>query len=121
MANNNTVTLTGNIGSEANIHIAEEGGQEFASFSLATTDSYKDDNEEWVQMDTIWHQVLVFNPRLVQMLKSLKKGTRIELTGSLSYRTFAAALDDGSSVQKKEVTVIGRAIELKPLAKKKTA
>lgn len=117
MAYNNTITLTGNLGSEAKI--VEQDGKEFAVFSIATADSYQDDNEQWVQKETIWHDVLVFSPYVLQQVKSLKKGTRIELTGALSYRDFQVVLEDGLRVTKKEASVIAYQVELKPLPRKR--
>ena len=116
---NNTVKLTGNIGIEARI-IEQENGTRFASLSIATTDSYKDADEHWQQKETVWHRVLVFNPQVIEVLKSLKTGTRIELDGSLSYRPFNTVLDDGRSIQKQEVTIIAHKVTLKPLVKKST-
>lgn len=116
MAYNNTVTLTGDLGQEA--RILEQDGKPFAACSLATSDSYKDDKEQWVQKETIWHDVLVFAPPIVQQIKSLKQGTRVTVTGSLSYRPFITKLDDGRSVNKKEATIIAHKVELKPLVKK---
>lgn len=86
MAINNTVTLIGNMGSEADI--IETENTTFAAVSIATTDSYKDDKGEWHELATIWHNVLTFNPKLIEVLKNLKKGTRLEITGSLSYRPY---------------------------------
>lgn len=116
MAYNNTIILTGNMGAEAKI--VEQDGKTFAAFSIATTDSYLDDNEQWVQKDTRWHNVLVFFPHVIQQIKSLKKGTRLELTGSLSYRSFSTILEDGREVTKNEASVIAHKVELKPLVKK---
>ena len=64
---------------------------------------------------------LVFNPKLVELVKSLKKGTRITLTGPLSYRPFETTLEDGKTVTKKEASVIARTIEMAPLVKKPEA
>lgn len=116
MAYNNTVTLTGNMGSEAKI--IEQDDTTFAVFSLATADSYLDENEQWVQKDTIWHNVLVFSPLVIEQVKSLKQGTRLELIGFLSYRPFKTILDDGRTVIKKEASVIAQKVEMKPLPKK---
>lgn len=113
---NNTVALTGNMGAEAKI--IEQEGKTFATFSLATADSYLDDNEQWVQKETIWHKVLVFSPHVVQQVKSLKKGTRVQVYGSLSYQEFQAILEDGRTVTKKEASVVIHKVELKPLPKK---
>ncbi len=119
MALNNTATLTGNMGSEAKI--IETGNKPFATFSLATTDSYKNENEEWVQKDTIWHDILVFSPKVIEQVKAFKKGTRITITGSISYRPFETTLEDGRTVKKNEASIIAGKIEMAPLAKKPQA
>ena len=64
MALNNTVTLTGNLGSEARIIANEENT--FAAVSLATTDSYKDEQGEWHDKQTVWHNILAFSPRVIE-------------------------------------------------------
>lgn len=117
MATNNTVILTGNMGSEA--RIIETEGSRFAAFSLATTDSYKDESGQWQEKDTIWHNILTFNPRVIELVKSLKKGTRIEVTGSLSYRPFEVVTGEGELITKKETSIIAGKIEQMPLIKKK--
>ena len=116
MATNNHITLTGNMGSEARIIVNESTS--FAAFSLATTDSYKDEQDQWQDKETVWHNILLFSPRLIEMVKNLKKGTRITLTGSLSYRPFEVVNGDGEIIIKKEASIIGRQIELAPLVKK---
>jgi len=118
MAINNTVTIIGNMCSEARI-IEAEDKTTFAAFSLATTDSYKDQNDEWQNKETQWHNILVFNLRMIELVKSLKKGTRLEITGSLSYRPFEVVSGDGEVFTKKEVSIIASKVEMAPLAKKK--
>jgi single-stranded DNA-binding protein len=116
MAINNTVILTGNLGAEADI--IETENTTFAAIRLATTDSYK--NEEtgkWEELDTIWHNLIAFNPRVIEVLKSLKTGTRIEVTGSLSYRPYKV-MSNGKEITKKEASVIIRKVEMAPLPKK---
>ncbi len=116
MAFNNTVTLIGNLGSEA--RILEKDGRRFAAFSIATVDSFQDSSGDWQSKPTVWHDLVSFSPQVIQQVKSLKKGTRIQVTGSLSYRAFPSATDSGGSIQKKEATVIARKLELKTLVKK---
>ena len=116
MSFNNTVTLIGNMGSEAKI-IAQHG-KNFAAVSLATTDQYKDETGDWVSKETLWHNVLVFNPRVIEELKALKKGTRIKVTGELSYRSFEVSDDEGNQFQKQEASVVAKKIELAPLLTK---
>ena len=119
MAYNQTVTLIGNLGDEA--QIIEQDGKQFAAFSIATTDSYLDQNEQWQQKSPVWHRVLSFNPYVIEKVKRLMKGTRLEIVGSLSYRPFETMLEDGRVVKKMEATIIAGKADLKPLPKKQTA
>lgn len=121
MAKNNSVTLIGNTGSDARINESESSNT-FAAVSIATTESYKKEgSEEWQHKETVWHNVLAFNPTLIKVLDSLKKGTRIEVTGSLSYRPYQIQDGDGVVITKQEASIIAHKIELRPLAKKKTS
>lgn len=117
MATNNTVTLTGNLGAEA--QIIETDNTTFAAIRLATTDSYKDEQTgNWVELDTVWHDVVAFNPVVIEVLKTLKTGSRIEVIGGLSYRPYEVVLD-GKTIMKKEASVIARKVSQAPLVKKK--
>lgn len=116
MAINNSITLIGNMGNEARIIETEE--RRFATFSIATTDSYKDENEQWQDKETIWHNILIFNPKVIEVAKNLKKGTRINITGALSYRPFEVVNGDGEIITKKEASIIAYQIEQAPLVKK---
>lgn len=117
MARNFIATLTGNMGSEA--RIIEKEDKTFAAFSLATADSYKDKNDEWQPNETEWHNILVFNPKLIEMVKSLKKGTRLSITASCYYRSFDVVDGEGQVITKKEISFVPREIEIAPLVKKK--
>lgn len=120
MAINNSVTLIGNMGDE--VQIIENDTITFASVSLATADSYKDDNENWQEAATIWHRVLAFNPRVIAALKNLKKGSRIAIEGALSYRPRKISVVDKQGEVKEfdiqEASIVARKIELAPLPKK---
>ena len=116
MAINNTVTLTGNLGAEA--EIIDSGSKAFAAIRLATTDSYQDkETEEWKERETVWHKVITFNPTLIELLRGLKTGSRIEVIGSLSYRPYKVQLD-GREITKQEASVIARKIDMAPLPKR---
>ena len=120
MATNNMVTLIGNIGDEARIHL-DKDGKEFAGLSVATTDSYQNDKEEWIDKDTVWHNVLAFSPSVVAILKTLKKGSRIKLEGYNSYTPFDVMNGDGEMITKRECAVIARRVEQAPLVKKSSS
>jgi len=115
MAINNSVILTGNTGAEA--QVIETDSTTFAAVRLATTDSYQDEEGNWKDLETIWHDVVTFNPKVIQVLKSLKTGSRIKVTGSLSYRPYEVMIED-KKIQKKEASVIAKKVEMAPLGKK---
>lgn len=117
MAINNAITLTGNLGAEADI--IKTDNSTFAAIRLATTDSYKDEEKDkWVELDTIWHDVVAFNPVVIETLKSLKTGTRVKIEGSLNYRPYQI-MHEGKEITKKEASIVARKVELAPLIKKK--
>ncbi|RYE52674.1 MAG: single-stranded DNA-binding protein [Sphingobacteriales bacterium] len=84
MSNNCTVELKGNLGKDAKLVKSEKG--EFVSLSIATTDSYKDKNGQWQNKETLWHDVIIFNPSAITIAKDLNKGDKVHLKGTLSYK-----------------------------------
>jgi single-strand DNA-binding protein len=105
MAQNNRVELTGNLGKDP--RIIEKDGKQFAALSVATTDSYKDEGGTWQNRESIWHNVLIFRPTTITFTKDFKKGDRVKIVGSLSYRAQEKA--DGYKVY--EAVIIGSYIE----------
>lgn len=109
---NNKVTLIGNLGGDVKVI---EGEKLFAAFSMATQDSYQDENKQWVQKDSVWHRIIVFSPALVEKIKDYKKGNRVEINGSLSYRPFEVNDGGDKPIKKQEATIIAHAVEARPL------
>jgi single-stranded DNA-binding protein len=104
------------MGSEARIIDTEENT--FAAFALATTDSYLDKDGKWQDKQTLWNDIVVFNPNLIEIVKNFKTGTRLSIQGSLSYRPFDLKIAKNKMVTKKEASIVARQIELAPLVKK---
>lgn len=117
MAYNSTVILVGNTGNEASFHKTKDD-KNFATLSLATTDSYKDNDGVWQNKETIWHQIMIFKPALVLQVQNYAKGSRLKITGSLTYREFEVPGPDGKPYIKKEATITAGAIEVASLEKK---
>lgn len=83
----NRVTLLGNLGKDPEIHFTNRGNK-FAKFSLATSSAWRDEDGNY-QQNTVWHKVVVFNERFVDLAeKNLSKGAKIYLEGRIDKRTW---------------------------------
>lgn len=82
----NKVTLIGNVGKDPEIRSMQDG-REVASFSLATSDFWKDKNTGERRERTEWHRVVVFAQPLINLIKSyINKGSRLYVEGALQTR-----------------------------------
>ncbi len=81
----NKVVLVGNLGREPEVRHTNNG-KKIASFSVATSDVWKDANGER-QEKTEWHRVVVFNPSTADFVERyLKKGSKVYVEGALQTR-----------------------------------
>jgi single-strand DNA-binding protein len=84
----NKVTLLGNVGGDPEIKTFQNGGK-VASFSIATTDSWKDKATGERKQATQWHNIVVKNEGLVGIIeKYVKKGSKLHIEGKLETRTY---------------------------------
>ena len=84
----NKVILVGNLGKDPEIRSTQDG-REIASFSIATSESWKDKNSGERKEKTEWHNIVVFNPNLVGVVKNyVKKGSKLYIEGALQTRKF---------------------------------
>jgi len=82
----NKVILVGNIGQEPQVRTMQSG-QKVVSFSLATSDRWRDRQSGEQKEQTEWHRVVIFAPNLVEIAeRMLQKGTKLYLEGSLRTR-----------------------------------
>ena len=81
----NKIMLIGNLGQDAETRFTTSN-KSVTNFSLATTESRKDDNGNWVN-DTTWHDIGAWE--LPDFIKdALKKGKKIFVQGRLSKRNY---------------------------------
>ncbi len=81
----NSVTLIGRLGKDPEVKVFEKSKR--ASFSIATTDAYKNAKGEKVE-DTQWHNVVIWG-RLADVAgKYLKKGNEVCVEGKLVHRAY---------------------------------
>lgn len=108
MSFNNKVQLSGFLGQDPKE--IDKNNNNFTVLQVATTDSYpvKQDSEtKWEDKETIWHDVFIFRPAVSKIAKDLKKGDKVELSGSLSYRPFK----DEKGISRKQATIVANFIE----------
>jgi len=86
MAGINRVILVGNLGKDPDV-ITFENGVKKATFSLATTESYK--NKEGNRVDqTEWHNIVLWRGLAEIAERYLRKGNQIYLEGKLRTRSY---------------------------------
>ena len=84
----NKVILVGNVGQEPQIR-QTQSGQKVASFSLATSDRWRDRASGEQKEQTEWHRIVVFQPGLVDVVERMvQKGTKLYNEGSLRTRNW---------------------------------
>lgn len=82
----NKVILVGNLGRDPEIRSMQDGSK-VASFSLATSEVWKDKQTGERKDRTEWHRVVVFNGNLVDIIeKYVRKGTKLYVEGQLQTR-----------------------------------
>ena len=82
----NKVILVGNLGKDPESRTFQNGG-EVVSFSVATSESWKDRGTGERKEKTEWHNVSIFSEGLARVAKSyLRKGSKVYLEGQLETR-----------------------------------
>ncbi len=82
----NKVILVGNLGKDPESRSFQNGGK-VVSFSLATSDNWKDKSSGERKEKTEWHNVSIFSEGLARVAEQyLKKGSKVYLEGQLETR-----------------------------------
>jgi len=101
----NKVILLGNLGRDPEIR-SMQSGKKMASFSIATSKRWKDRNTQEQKENTAWHNIVVFNEGLVDVIeKYVKKGSKIYVEGELLTRKYQDK--DGNDRYTTEVVLQG--------------
>ena len=100
----NKVILLGNVGGDPVIRSTQDG-KKIATFSLATSEKWKDKNGE-KQEKIQWHNIVIFSEGLVNVIeKYIKKGTKLFVEGSLQTRKWTG--NDGVEKYTTEIVLQG--------------
>lgn len=100
----NTITISGNIGRDPELKYSASGTA-VVKFSVADTTG-KDDNKK-----TVWHDVVVFKEQAEHVAASVKKGSRVIVTGRLDKSEYTGK--DGVKKQRVEVIADDVSISLR--------
>lgn len=99
----NKVILIGNLGKDPDIRSSQTGSR-IASFSMATSESWKDKTTGERKENTQWHKIVIFNDALVGVVERfLKKGSKVYISGQLETRKWTS--DDGKENYTTEVVL----------------
>jgi single-strand DNA-binding protein len=98
----NKVILVGNLGRDPDVR-RMNSGDSVVSFSLATTESWRDKMSGERKERTEWHNVVIFNENLGKIAEQYcKKGSKVYLEGQLQTREF----QDKDGNQRKTTEVV---------------
>lgn len=82
----NKAQIIGNIGRDPEIRHSQDGTK-IASFSVATSERWRDKQTGERKEKSEWHRVVCFNDRLSEVVeKYLRKGSKVYVEGSLQTR-----------------------------------
>ena len=97
----NKVMLIGRLGADPEVRDTKTGGR-FATFSLATSERWKDKSGEQ-QERTEWNRVVVFQEGLIPVIeKYVTKGSNVFIEGKLQTRKY----EDKDGVEKYTTEVV---------------
>ena len=98
----NKVLLIGNLGNDPEVRSTQDG-RSLCTFSIATSESWKDKNSGERRDKTEWHRVVIFNEGLVRIAEQyLKKGSKVYLEGQLQTRKW----EDKDGIEKYTTEVV---------------
>lgn len=82
----NLAILVGNVGKDPEVKVFD-GGTKKATFSLATSEKYKDRNGE-MHEKTEWHDIVCWRATADVVERFVKKGTQVYIQGKITTRSW---------------------------------
>jgi single-strand DNA-binding protein len=95
----NSVQLIGRLGKDPEVRTFDSG-KKMATFSIATSDFYKNQKGEKIQ-ETQWHNLVIWGKLADVAGQYLKKGNEVAIEGKLIHRSY-----ETSAGEKKYITEI---------------
>ena len=86
MSSVNKVILVGNVGRDPETRTTQSGGK-VVSFSLATSETWRDKATGDRKEKTTWHNIVIWNENIGKVVEQyVKKGTKVYLEGAIEVR-----------------------------------
>jgi len=86
MSGINQAIILGHVGADPEIRRTQDG-RPIASFSIATSEEWRDKNTGEKKERTQWHRVVVFNEGLAKVIEQyVKKGSKLYIQGAIETR-----------------------------------
>ena len=105
MASVNKVILVGNLGRDPEVRFTPSG-RAVANFTLATTDSWTD-QESGRQERTEWHRIVVWGKQAESCGQYLSKGRQVYVEGSIRSRSY----EDKEGNKRSVVEIVAQRIQ----------
>lgn len=102
----NKVILLGVLGKNPEIRMSQNGTQ-VGSFSLATSENWKDKNSGEKKQKTEWHNIVAFG-NVCKVLDFLEKGSKVYLEGKITTEKYT----DNKGVDKYSTKIIADNIQV---------
>lgn len=106
MAGVNKVILLGNVGKDPEVKVFDSGSKK-ASFSLATSETFKDKNGDR-QEKVEWHNIVFWGKVVDVIEKYVKKGGQLYIEGRIATRSY----DDKDGVKRYVTEIEGSSLTL---------
>jgi len=103
MAGVNKMIIVGNLGRDPEAR-SMPSGDRMVTFSIATSETWKDKQSGERREKTEWHNIVIFNDHLAKVAENyLKKGSKVYIEGSLQTRKYTNR--DGQEVRTTEIVL----------------
>lgn len=106
MASVNKAILIGNLGADPELRYTP-GGQAVASFSIATTERFKNKDGEQ-QERTEWHNIVCWGRQAEIANEYLRKGSSVYIEGRIQTRSY----DDKDGIKRYRTEIVTRQMQL---------
>lgn len=104
--------LIGHVGRDPEIKQGA-GGAKLATFSLATSESWKDKTTGERKESTAWHRIVVYNEKIAEIVERyVKKGSKVYIEGQVLTRSYKDRAGADRSITETVLKSFGGALTL---------